>query len=501
MFIIYSTDKKNLSRGLRVMAHDEKQFLKMLHILYKSILSRWISNLSYVLYADSRNMPEEKMREPDFADRHHCLSVHGLHIVFTTGCKRFYPIERSIIDWSVSKAAEYAGHGVYDYSTLLSLETIVSHIVIAACMLIPEFQSSLRHRQLNTDIVPLSYLSQYGKDEVRLFSRKERGIMDRVMQLINATELFEYSTNEGSKFPFTVAFLLGTHTAGPFALEDIYANQFIKSLASDRNFFFISENGKFVDYKDVGEEYSAAPVGPDEKSAACNQKEFPCAVEDKYILEYIFRYQIQYETKDIFVVSIKENSDILIYKNHAIVFFKRKGHWHFLNFCSLMDTIHAYLGAEERPYDEEDIGLTIIDMLLKQSGCCLGIIKRDVWSRHFEETRLGSADVFLSMAPSVSRCFWGNTRTVRQKMLSVDGAVLVLAETGDLLSVGSIIQHDGNASQGARTTAAKKIAALGGMAIKVSDDGYCEIYLPPPVSSPELLKDFTRIKPSFQIGK
>jgi hypothetical protein len=277
----------------------------MLHIIYKSLLSRWISNLSYVLYDDPRNMPKEKMREPDFADRHHCLSVRGLHIVFTTGCTRFYPIERSIIDWSVSKAAEYAGRGVYDYSALLSLETIVSHIVIAACMLIPEFQSSLRHRQLNTDIVPLSYLSQYGKDEVRLFSRKERGIMDRVMQLINATELFEYSTNEGSKFPFTVAFLLGTHTAGPFALEDIYANQFIKSLASDRNFFFISENGKFVDYKDVGEEYSAAPVGPDEKSAACNQKEFPCAVEDKYILEYIFRYQIQYETKDIFVVSRK----------------------------------------------------------------------------------------------------------------------------------------------------------------------------------------------------
>ena len=117
---IHSTDRKNLSRGLRVMDHDEKQFLKMLHIIYKSILSRWISNLSYVLYDDPRNMPKEKMREPDFADRHHLLAVHGLHIVFTTGCKRFYPIERSIIDWSVSKAAEYARHGVYDYSTLLS---------------------------------------------------------------------------------------------------------------------------------------------------------------------------------------------------------------------------------------------------------------------------------------------------------------------------------------------------------------------------------------------
>lgn len=62
------------------MAHDEKQFLKMLHIIYKSLLSRWISNLSYVLYDDPRNMPKEKMREPDFADRHHCLSVRGLQV-------------------------------------------------------------------------------------------------------------------------------------------------------------------------------------------------------------------------------------------------------------------------------------------------------------------------------------------------------------------------------------------------------------------------------------
>lgn len=481
----------------------KRHFLKLLHIVYRDILSRWISNLSYVLY-DGKKALESVGRlasDPEFASRHHGLSVHGLHIMFTTGCKRFYPIERSIIDWSVSKAAEYGTHGVRDYSTYLSIESIVSHVAIGACMLIPDFNTSIHHKQLNADIVPLSYLAMREGGAVRRFSPRERGIMNRVMQLVNATELFEYSTNEGSKFPFTVAFLLGVHTAGPFALEDIYKNQFIKSLASDRNFFFISENGKFVDYKDVGEERSPTPAPPSAKNAVCIKKEFPCAVEDKYILEYIFKYQIEHGTRDIFVVSIKESGDILIYKNHSIVFFKRKGHWHFLNFCSLMDTLRAYLGPEPLPYDEEDIGLTIIDMLLKQTGCCLGIIKREAWYRHFEETRLGSADAFLSMAPSVSRCFWGNTRTVRQKMLSIDGAVLVLAENGEILSVGAIIQHDGNASQGARTTAAQKIAALGGMAIKVSDDGYCEIYLPPPPDSPELVKEFTQLRPNFQIGK
>lgn len=477
----------------------EKAFFRLLHLVYSHILSRWISHLTYIAYDEGKALSVLAARRDDalFQQKYHVIAAYGHYVFFITGCKKLYPVERAIIDWSVSKIMEYSRNILHDYSMSLAVETVVSHVVIAASMLLPDFDGHSAHRQLNREI---TFFRPDGipcnPREIQLFSPRERDIMDRVVQLVHSTELFEASTNEGARFPFTVAFLLGTHHRGDFSLQDMYQNDFIKSLASTRNFFFISENGKFVDYQDVGE--GRVPLG----GPPCRlQKDFPCAVEDKYILEYIFRYQIKYETKDIFVVSVKENGDILIYKNHALVFFKRKGHWHFLNFCALMDAVNLYLADRRPPYDPEAIGLTVLDMLLKQAGCCLGIISRDMWFRHFEDTKLGSADTFLSVAPSVDRCFWANTRTVRQKILSIDGAVLVLAETGDLLNAGTIIQHDGNASQGARTTAAKRIASLGGMAIKVSDDGYCEIYLPPPPNRPDLRQHFTCITPIFQSGK
>lgn len=482
------------------MPHEkEPHFFRLLHLVYAHILSRWISHLTYMVYDEpkARAVLSARRGDPLFRQKYHIVSAYGRFIFFVTGCKKLYPIERAIIDWSVAKIAEYSRNILHDYSMSLAVETVISHVLISACMLVPEFDHRIGHKQLNKAV---TYFRPSARPcapaGVRLFSRREREIMERILQLVHSTELFEVSTNEGARFPFTVAFLLGTYRGGDYSLEDIYTNEFIKSLASTRNFFFISENGKFVDYQDVGE----ARIPLDDRPF-CLRKDFPGAVEDKYILEYIFKYQIKYETKDVFVVSVKENSDILIYKNHAIVFFKRKGHWHFLNFCALMDAINLYLGDLRPPYDPEAIGLTVLDMLLKQAGCCLGVIRRDVWFRNFEDTKLGSADAFLSVAPSVNRCFWANTRTVRQKILSIDGAVLVMAESGALMNAGTIIQHDGNASQGARTTAAKKIAALGGMAIKVSDDGYCEIYLPPPADRPELRRNFTRLNPIFQIGK
>ena len=67
------------------------------------------------------------------------------------------------------------------------------------------------------------------------------------------------------------------------------------------------------------------------------------------------------------------------------------------------------------------------------------------------------------------------SRKLRSELVSLDGACIIGLK-GDVYSFGAIIQNDSGSSGGGRGTAAKKLSAYG-MAIKISTDGYIEVYL------------------------
>ncbi len=458
-------------------APQQASFTVLLDFVHTRILSRWIANLSCTIIDPARDTIYFDTTQGDaFRRKTHCLRVGPYYVVFSTGSRRLYGIERAFIDWAMAKIYAYKEIPI-DFSTRNALEISLSRLLIVACMVIPAYNFKNPWRQLSDDI---SYFGvtrdHYQKNNAALFSPEENTLMETIHQLLVSTEHFADSTNEGTRFPFTAAFLLGVRKNEGFSLADIFNNQFMKSLASDKNFFFISENGMFVDYKDLSQD---VPEEAELQRLLAQMTELPCAAEDQHVLDYIFKNRMNNQHKDLFIVSIKANGDVLIYKNQTLLFFKRRGCWHFFNFGALMDNIHEYLEPGTTTYDVSSVGLTIMDMLLIPQGCCLGIVKRDAWFNRFEEvTEIGEADSFLSSAPSVNRCFWANSRNIRQKMLNIDGAVLVSAETGSILGIGTIMQHSGSASEGARTTATKHIARLGGLGIKVSDDGYCQIYHP-----------------------
>ena len=66
-------------------------------------------------------------------------------------------------------------------------------------------------------------------------------------------------------------------------------------------------------------------------------------------------------------------------------------------------------------------------------------------------------------------------RKLRSELISLDGAC-ILTTSGEICSFGAIIKNDSGSSGGGRGAASKKLSRFG-MAIKISTDGYIELYI------------------------
>lgn len=66
-------------------------------------------------------------------------------------------------------------------------------------------------------------------------------------------------------------------------------------------------------------------------------------------------------------------------------------------------------------------------------------------------------------------------RKLRSELIALDGAC-ILNSKGEICSFGAIIKNDSGSSGGGRGAAAKKLSRFG-MAIKISTDGYIELYI------------------------
>lgn len=73
------------------------------------------------------------------------------------------------------------------------------------------------------------------------------------------------------------------------------------------------------------------------------------------------------------------------------------------------------------------------------------------------------------------RDFMHLDRKLRCELISLDGAC-ILNKQGKICSCGAIIKNDSGSSGGGRGAASKKLSAYG-FSIKISTDGYIELYI------------------------
>lgn len=67
-------------------------------------------------------------------------------------------------------------------------------------------------------------------------------------------------------------------------------------------------------------------------------------------------------------------------------------------------------------------------------------------------------------------------RKLRSELVGLDGATIIDYD-GKVISFDAIIQNECGSSSGGRGAAAKTLSKFGGLAIKISTDGYIELYI------------------------
>lgn len=221
-------------------------------------------------------------------------------------------------------------------------------------------------------------------------------------------------------------------------------------------------------------------------------------------------------------IFLLNNGDIILSKNQEIRFVKRNLKWLNLSYISFYNALEDFI--KENKIDDsfvEDIYATTLDVSFSHTGGIIAIAK-DVSAltenekdgfpilhkcdftyetinynellNYFKEQnekykKDGTKHLVISDNEIKKRILKRNAldnfiqnktfqqldRKLRCELVSLDGAC-ILTTQGKVCSFGAIIKNDSGSSGGGRGAASKKLSRFG-IAIKISTDGYIELYV------------------------
>lgn len=211
-------------------------------------------------------------------------------------------------------------------------------------------------------------------------------------------------------------------------------------------------------------------------------------------------------------VFLLNNGDILISKNRAVQLIKRNLRWLNLSYETFLNMVKGKVKKEAIPEDLiRQIYASTLDVSFAHTGgiiavvsditkltpasnpvlnLCDNLLDNQSLSEMEEAMKRSSAHKRLTptergkrllkrkiMSGLVSnRKFAALDRKLRTELISMDGACILNYE-GDVCAVGAIICNESGSSGGGRSAAARKLSKYGGLAVKVSTDGYIELFV------------------------
>lgn len=476
---------------------NEKLINIIIQILGK-YLNLWFIDIQYK-FINNNNINQYCHLSEGHEERSvHCVKLCEMLIVFYSKNRDIDGLDRCILDWLCGLSFTLTEKNLDSEELRLLIDELLPKKLISLFMIFDNYDLSNPWKQISNKIRYFGITQEhYDYNNYNLFNQEELIFCNNYRNIIYEAEKLNDMTNEGNKFEFNCAIIKGMQSNNSISFSEAIQKTYMKCLASKKNVYLIDNQGNFFDIFDISTEVISSinlkEIFPNE--------EFLCEEGSDFIINKIFNYNIDNPNRTISIISANKYSDIFIYKNQTISFFKRNSKWLRVDLKGLVYILKHFFKRDSIDYSDcSKLAVTIYDMIIHKKGCCLGII--DLFSdnknvnQFLEDVKIGEIDEKMSMTRGIARCFCANTRSVRKSLLSIDGAVLLEAKTGAILNVGSIIENTGASSQGARTTAAKSIACKGGFAIKVSDDGYCEIYTP---QQKEVNIDL--ISPAFTIAK
>lgn len=214
-------------------------------------------------------------------------------------------------------------------------------------------------------------------------------------------------------------------------------------------------------------------------------------------------------------VFLLNNGDIILAKNRRVCFVKRNNKW--LNFSykafnnalapfrsrysvddALIDSVYASVldvsfshaggivaviglpwSSKEEVFEESVLN-PCDNLLNNKTGAELYAEEQKKWTAEDREQKAEEMTKKLLKRNVMQALVEKNTfplldRKLRSELMALDGAC-ILNCAGEIYSFGAIIRYDSGSTGGGRGAAAKKLSAYG-MAVKISTDGYIELYI------------------------
>lgn len=238
-----------------------------------------------------------------------------------------------------------------------------------------------------------------------------------------------------------------------------------------------------------------------------------------YKIPIRFTQIIQTHVKDGKVgVFLLNNGDIILAKGGAICFVKRNLQWLNLSYEAFCNSLEPFIKEYHISNTKliESIFASVLDVSFSHTGGIIALVDTPWKNRKAAslpesgilnlcdnlQTLKTSTEIFNEIIKGVPKGilkgkiddankrllkrnviqslvykdkFQDIDRKLRCELISLDGACIVDRE-GKVYSFGAIIQNDSGSSGGGRGAAARKLSAYG-MAVKISTDGYIELYI------------------------
>lgn len=211
-------------------------------------------------------------------------------------------------------------------------------------------------------------------------------------------------------------------------------------------------------------------------------------------------------------VFLLSNGDILLVKNGTTRFVKRNLQWLNLSepvfayplrtVCKSVPTEPKLDAAHKRIL--KSVYASVLDVSFSHTGGIIALVYPDYIDKLMKERILSPFDNLqisdeeannlvtaceLNVPPNekiirrkllkqlVTGCkFYELDRKLRCEFVALDGACIIDNQYGTVYSFGAIIQNDSGSATGGRSAAAKKLSQYGA-AIKISTDGYIDVYI------------------------
>lgn len=322
------------------------------------------------------------------------------------------------------------------------------------------------------------------------------------LSLIDKLEDWSSKTYEGKKIPFGFIIDLKNKSSNNVNYLDFLDEEFSATLSDGiSSVIIIDDKGNYLGYNSIVE----------------NNIIDKCKLKNCLPIRFtqIINKNI-YENSNKIGVFLLTGGDILIAKDGCIELIKRNGKWANFSFNSFKNTMKNYKNAEDIDIKLlEEVFSTAIDVSLSHCGGIIAIVKNgnELYSANEKESNikksiLSECDNFLnnydvseleeilkengdkkySIDKKIFKRkiiknllnnkekFYDLDRKLRSELVSLDGATIIQKD-GKVVSFGAIIENEKGSSGGGRGAATRRLSDYGGLAIKISTDGYIEVYM------------------------